>query len=71
VKSAPAAVTVPAADESSNAAAAGGGGGCFVETVVDEGSYERAGATAIAWVVTLLWIAVLHASTKTRYTVLP
>ena len=48
----------------------GGGGGCFVETVVNEGSHERAGATGIAWAVTLLWIAVLHAGTKTRYTVL-
>ena len=70
VKSAPAAVTIPQAAESSAAAAGGGGGGCFVETVVNEGSHEHAGATGIAWAVTLLWIAVLHAGTKTRYTVL-
>jgi hypothetical protein len=69
-KSAPAAVTIPPAAESPSAAGGGGGGGCFIATVVDEGSSERAGATAIAWIVTLLWIAVLHAGTKTRYTVL-
>ena len=70
VKSAPAAVTIPQAAESSAAAGGGGGGGCFVETVVNEGSHEHAGATGIAWAVTLLWIAVLHAGAKTRYTVL-
>jgi hypothetical protein len=69
-KSAPAAVSVPAANESSNAGGAGGGGGCMIAAAADEGSYERAGATAIAWAVTLLWIAVLRAGTKTRYTVL-
>jgi hypothetical protein len=70
VKSAPAAVTIPQAAGSSVAEGGGGGGGCFVQTVVNEGSHERAGATGIAWVVTLLCIAVLHADTKTRYTVL-
>jgi hypothetical protein len=70
VKSAPAAVTIPQAAGSSSAEGGGGGGGCFVETVVNEGSHEHAGATGIAWAVTLLWIAVLHAGTNTRYTVL-
>ena len=48
VKSAPAAVTIPQADESSAAAGGGGGGGCFVETVRPYDACASAVSTAMA-----------------------
>ena len=70
VKSAPAAVTIPPAAESSCRRRRRRRVDASIAAAADEGSHEHAGATAIAWAVTLLWIAVLHAGTKTRYTVL-